>query len=152
MLEMRRAFSLIEIVVVIGVIGLLGSVALPRMRPTMELMRHRSAMQQVASELRMMRFRAMNEQRTFALHIDSDARRLQLVVIELEPTPREWVERTIWLPEGLDILEAPERLIVFPSGAMAPASMLAEAHGFSRIFRLTVTANGIVRLNEEPST
>ena len=149
---MRRAFSLVEIVMVIGIAGLFGSMALPRMRPTMELIRYRSAMQQVAAEIRVMRFRAINEQRTFTLRIDRSSRRLQLVAMDLEPTPRERIEHTIWLPEGLDLIEVPDRLTVFPSGAMAPASLLAEATQFGRIFRLTVSASGIVQFSEEHST
>ncbi len=149
---MRRAFSIFEIVVAIGIVGLLGSVALPRIRPTMELIRYRSAMQVIAAELRIMRFRAMNEQRTFAMRIDRPSGMIQLVSMEMEPVPREEIERTIWLPEGLELLEAPERLMIFPSGAMAPASLLAQVPEAGRVFRLTVSSHGIVRLNEEPAT
>ena len=48
----RRGFNIIELVVAIGVAGLLSTMALPRFLPAMNLMRYRSAMQQVVMELR----------------------------------------------------------------------------------------------------
>ena len=147
----RNGFNVIELVIAIGVAGLLGTMALPRILPTMSLMRYRSAMQQVAAELRIMRFRAINEQRPFIMRIDSGSGRIQLFAIDKTSTQREWIERTIWLPDGLDIIEAPEELLVSPSGDIAQGALLSRVADFHRVFRLTVTAGGIVRLNEEPS-
>lgn len=149
---MRRAFSLVEVVVLIGVAGLLSSVALPRVRPTAELLGYRAAMQQVAAELRILRFRAVHEQRTFTVRVDPRSRRLQYVVHEIDPRRRGRIEQTVWLPEGLVILHAPTRLTIFPSGSMTPASVLVEAPRTQRTFRLTMTADGVVSLSELPAT
>ncbi len=149
---MRRAFSLVELVVLIGVAGLLGSVALPQVRPTTELLGYRAAMQQVAAELRILRFRAVHEQRTFTVRVDPGTRRLQYVVHEIGPRQRGRVEETVWLPEGLAILEAPSRLTIFPSGSMSPTSVLVEAPRTHRMFRITLTGDGVVYLSERPAT
>lgn len=150
--SMKRAFSLVEVMVIVGLASLLGTMTLPRIGPAMELATYRSAMQQVVMELRTLRFRAVNERRTFAMRINSASRMVQFVAIELEPTPRTWVERTVWLPEGIDLIETPEHLMMFPSGEMAPTSILARVPALDRIFRLTVSSSGIVRLHEEPLT
>lgn len=89
--SMKRAFSLIEVVLVVGLAGLLGSVALPRVRSTVELLHCRDAMQQVAADLRVMQFRALNERRGFAMRIDPAARRLQVVCVESGEAPREYI-------------------------------------------------------------
>ena len=117
-----------------------------------ELLSYRSAVQQVAGTVRQMRVRAVNARQSFVMHIDTAARRLQLMAIDTAPGLRESLEQTIWLPPGLVIAEAPEQLLVSPAGAMAPASLLFEAAAFQRLFRVRMSSSGVVQLYEEPST
>ena len=109
-------------------------------------------MQEVASTVRQMRFRAVNARRAFTMCIDADARRLQLMAVGVSPMTPESVERTIWLPRGLDIMQAPDYLTASPSGVMPPVSIIVEAPAFQREFQLQTSPSGAVHLHEEPST
>lgn len=149
----KRAFSLIEVVVVVGLVGLVGSIAIPRARRATEFLCYRAVMQDIASTVRLMHARAVNSRQRFTLRIDTAAERLQLVVAgERSPSGGESVERTIWLPRGLDITQAPEQLTVHPTGEMLPAVIVVEAPAFQRTFRLLTSPSGAVQLHEEPST
>ena len=136
----------------VGLAGLLGSVAFPRAQSTLQLTQYRNTMQQVAADLRVMRFRALNEGRHFAMRIDPSARRLEVISMEFGSAAHECIERTRWLPAGFTVLEAPPQVTVLPSGAMEPAFILTELPEFNRLFRLSVSADGVISLREEPLT
>jgi len=150
-----RGFTLVEtamLLVSLVVISVVGNAAHRWMWDQAQLWVYRSTVQDVASTMRQMRFRALHAKRAFAIRIDSVARRLQLVSIEPKPDMRESLERTIWLPPGLEIAQAPARLLVSPSGDLPPTSILLEAPVFQRRFRVTTSPTGVVQLHEEPST
>jgi hypothetical protein len=152
---MRRAFTMMETVILVaslGLVSLIGAKAHRWMSCQAELWSYRLTMQEVASTVRQMRFRAVNARRTFMMRIDADARRLQLVAVDTVPVMRESVVRTIWLPKGLDIMQAPEELSASPNGAIPPFSIIVEAPAFQREFQLRTSPSGTVRLHEEPST
>jgi len=151
----RRAFTWTETAILIASIGLaslVGAKAHRWMWTQAELWGYRMTMQEVASTVRQMRFRAMNAQRTFTMRIDPAARRLQLMAIDATPMRQESVERTIWLPQGLDIRQAPEHLTASPTGVLPPISIIVEAPAFQREFQLRTSPSGVVSLHEEPST
>ena len=150
--RMRKAFSLLEVVVVIGLASLLSSIAMSRAKPTMELFRYRFVMQQVAGELEAMKFRSRNEGRMFIMRIDDAGGMLQVVAVDTGPTQGSRIQRTIWLPEGLDITKAPEQLVAPSTGQMPEASIEVEAEAFQRIFRLTTHPTGLIELREDLST
>jgi len=149
----QRAFSLIDIVVIVGLAGLVGTIVGPRVKRATEFLCYRAVMQDIASTVRLMHARALNGQQRFTMRIDAVAERLQLVVVGgRPPSERESVERTIWLPRGLDITQAPEQLTVRPTGEMLPSVIVVEAPAFQRTFRLLTSPSGAVQLHEEPST
>ena len=142
----RRAFSIAEVVVAISLVGLVGSLGLHRRAPA-TFLQYRAALTDVAGTLRTMRLVAMHAQRTYAVRVDPVLRRLQIVW--LRPGAGEQVVRTIWLPEGLMIREAPEQVLITPTSVEA-ASLVFEAQGFERAFRLQTGADA-VDLHEEPT-
>ena len=152
---MKRAFTLVETVILIASIGfvsLIGAGAHRWMWSQAELWGYRLTMQDVASTVRQMRYRALNAKRTFALRIDAAPRRLQFVTVDAPPVEQESVVRTIWLPPGLAIMQAPVLLTASPSGAMPRTSIVIEAPAFQREFQLRTSPSGTVHLHEEPST
>lgn len=140
----RRAFSIAEVVVAVGLISLLGSLGLQR-RPPATFLQYRSAMADVAGTLRTMRLVAMHSRRTYAVRLDAALRRVQ--VVWLRPGAGEQVVRTIWLPEGLAIREAPAQVLITPT-AVEPASIVIDAPRYERAFRLHT--GEAVDLHEEP--
>jgi len=149
---MKRGFSTIELVLVIGIASLVSSIAIPRIHPTIKLMQYRSSMRQVAGELRVMRYRAINEKSTFSLRVDPVLGRVQMVSIHPDPTPSEKIESTFWMPEGLEIIEAPDHITIFPSGDVTPATILAKIDDPGHIFRIVISPRGMVRMTEKPTT
>jgi hypothetical protein len=152
---MRRSFTLVETVVLVlslVAVSAIGNAAHRWMWSRAQLWGYRLTMQEVASTLRQMRVRAVNAHRTFTMRIDAAARRLQLLAAEESSMTPESVVRTIWLPKGLEILQAPPQLSASPSGAMPPVSIIVEAPAFQRAFQVQTSPSGAVRLHEEPST
>ncbi len=152
---MKRAVTLVETLILIASIGfvsLVGAKAHRWMWSQAELWGYRMTMHEVASTVRHMRLRALTARRTFTMHIDASARRLQLTAIDDAPLPQESVEQTIWLPPGLNIMQAPDQLTVSPTGAMSSISMILAAPAFQREFQLRTSPSGAVHLHEEPST
>ena len=154
-MRMKRSFTLLETVVFllsIAVISLVGAAAHRWMWEQAKLWSYRCAVQEIATTMRQMRFRAVHAKRTFAMRIDAAAKRLQWVAMDTKPVVQESLERTIWLPDGLEIAQAPARLTVLPTGELPATSILLEAPVFQRLFRVRTGPGGIVQLNEEPST
>ena len=143
--RMRRAFSIAEVVVAVGLLSLLGSLGLHRQAPA-TFLQYRSAMTDVAGTLRTMRLVAMHAQRTYAVRVDPALRRIQ--VVWLRPGAGEQVVRTIWLPDGLAIREAPAQLLITPT-AVEAVSILIDAPAYERAFRLHT--GDVVDLHEEPA-
>ncbi|MDP3704133.1 MAG: hypothetical protein Q8R78_07070 [Candidatus Omnitrophota bacterium] len=152
---MKRSFTLFETVILvasIGLVSLIGARAHRWMWSQAELWHYRMTMQEVAGVVRQMRLRAVNARRTLTMRIDAQARQLQLMAADDAPLMQESVERTIWLPPGLEILQAPDQVTASPTGAMSPISIIIEAPAFQREFQLHTSPLGAVRLHEEPST
>ena len=152
---MKRAVTLVETLILIASIGfvsLVGAKAHRWMWAQAELWGYRMTMEDVASTVRHMRYRAVNAKRTFAIRIDAAARRLQLIAMDTSGLVQESVVRTMWLPPGLDILQAPEQLTASPTGAMSQGPIIINAPTFQREFQLQMSPSGAVSLHEKPST
>jgi hypothetical protein len=63
----------------------------------------------------------------------------------------ETIERTLWLPKGLEISEAPTVLTALPTGRLSAGSIVIIAPVYNRLFRLTTAERGLVHLDEEPT-
>ena len=131
----------------------IGALANQWMWKQAELLSYRSTMQDLTSTIRAMRFRALARQRTFELRIDAARGGLQVVAIQQKRGGYiQTVERTIWLPKGLEITEAPTLVTSLPTGALSTGSILVTAPSYQRAFRVTTDPTGEVRLDEEPTS
>ena len=152
----RRAFSLVEIMVLAGSIMLVTQIGVSAHRwmwHQAELVRYRSAMQDVTDTIRAMRVRSLTKRQITQLRIDASRGGLQVVAIQGRWGGHiETVERTLWLPHGLEISDAPAVVTSQPSGALSDASIIVMAPLYQRAFRVTIDHAGQVRLDEEPTS
>ena len=147
----RRGFGLIEVVVIISVVGLFGSFTVPRVWRAAEYWRYRAAIDEVASLVRTSRHHAIAQRAPVELRVDAARGMFQLIDLDARMVQTERVERTVWLPAGLEIAEAPVLLTVPPSGDVPAASILILAPAYHRNFRLVTHRTGPVEIHEEPS-
>ena len=116
-----------------------------------ELLQYRSTMQELMETLRTMRVRASATRQWVQLHVDAARGVFQLTTLREESNPFEVVERTIWLPPGLQVSSAPATVQAPPTGGVSPTVILVEAPTYQRLFRLTMDAAGAVSLHEDPA-
>ena len=118
-----------------------------------ELSRYRSVIQGLTSTVRAMRSQAAAKRCPIQLSIDASHGAFQLVAIRRGSHHRsyETVERTLWLPEGLQISDGPSTLTALPNGRLSPATIVVTAPAYQRLFRLTTQTSGVVQLDEEPT-
>ena len=151
----KFAFSLLDSIgFIAGVVVAtwVGAAAHRWMWTEAQLLNYRSTMQALATTVRATQFRAHAQDRTFELRVDASSRRFQLITVMQQPGGSiERVERTIWLPEGLQISEAPEALRALPTGRLSSASIVVLAPAYNRLFRLRTSETEGVELHEEPS-
>lgn len=113
------------------------------------LLHGRSVIQEVAETIRSMHWRAATTNQPMELRIDAPRGCLHVVTFEGNRRVMEVVERTLWLPESLKILEAPNVLRVAPGQLHGPVTLILSAPDYSRLFRLTVLPDGRVTVREE---
>ena len=115
-----------------------------------QLLSYRAAMQDLTTTVRASQFKAFAQQRMFMLRVDAPRGQFQLVSMAQRPGELiEHVERTMWLPDGLEISEAPTILRVFPSGGLASSSIVVVAPAHNLQFHLQTSETGEVQLHEE---
>ncbi len=149
---MLSVFEGLLIIVSLILVSQVGTSAHRWMWQQAELLQHRAIVRDVANTVRAMRVRALSSRRPFELRIDAHQGRLQLLSIHHYAGGRsETVERTFWLPKGLVVNEAPERVTVSPGGELSGCSVVFASPSYSRVFRLTTANSGAVRLDEEPT-
>ena len=141
---------------VLAVAVLLGVCGLGIYRATQreaELTRYRSTMQELSSTLRAMRAQAAARRRTIQLSLDPSHGAFQLSSVRAgqHRSSYETVERTLWLPDGLQIIDGPPSLAALPNGRLSAATIVVAAPAYQRLFRITTRESGAVRLDEEPT-
>ena len=133
------------ILVSVGVIG--GSIH-RQLWEAAQLSDYRSTMREVCEVVRIMRWRAASGRRKLELRIDAPHRSFQLMTFDGQS---RIVERTLWLSDGLEVLQAPDRLTADKTGRLSAASIVILAPLHNRLFRVTTTARGFVQCDEESS-
>ena len=147
---MRRAFTFIETAILLTsiiVVSVIGSSVHRWMWSQAELLRYRAAMQDVTNTVRAVQFQASDRHRRLELRVDASQRRLQ--VVEIQRTRGrliETVRETVWLPEGLEITDAPTVLSPLSNGRV---SIVVLAPAYNRVFQLTTSQSDGVQLHEE---
>lgn len=69
----ERGFSLIELMVTMGVIGLMAMIGLPSMQQWLERYRVRTAAQEIAAAMQLQRMRAVSQNSDFSIDFDTGA-------------------------------------------------------------------------------
>ena len=110
-------------------------------------------MLELTDTIRAMRFRSLAKRRAVQLRIDRTSGGAQVVTIIEQPGAQlETVDRTFWLPKGLEISEAPEMVTSSPRGGFSASAIVVTAPAYQRVFRVTTDERGQVRLDEEPTS
>lgn len=150
---MRRAgFTLLEgtlILASITLISVFGASVHRWMWSQAEWGCYQTAMQELTATVRTMPSRALAQRRTMHLRIDAARGMLQVTAVQGVRPAYTTVERTIWLPRGLQIIEAPDTLTASATGQLSVGAIVVAAPAYDRLFRLTMTEAGVVRLHEE---
>jgi len=142
-----RAWSRVESVITVSLVGLVGFVASPRLEHAATYLRYRVVMEDVATQIRSMSCRSSPEQ----LHIDTAHGMMQFVIQRESPQPYEIVRRTVWLPEGLEFSESGMVMTFSSDGRGESSSIVVTAPAYQRAFRI-IMHDGQVTLHEEPTS
>lgn len=116
------------------------------------LSEYRISLHDLAGTIRAMRTKAIAEKHPFELRIDQARGAFTVASLSRSTSNYAALERVLWLPEGLEIVETPLWITAQSNGAMTAASIVVGAAGFHRFFRLTVSTQGIVELHEESAS
>ena len=117
-----------------------------------ELQRFRVSLHYLSETIRSIRPRATATRRSMVLRADPAHRVFQVSALQAGRRAYEMVEKTVWLPEGLEIVEAPASLTVLPAQRLTRTTIVIAAPAYNCFFRLTLTPEGAVQLDEEPAT
>jgi len=142
---------LVEVGVALLLAGWLGFFVIPQLQSQMELLDYRSTMQDLTSMVQAMPSRAVAQRRVLQLRVDATQRAFHLAMTQEAAASYDTIERTLWLPQGLEINEAPALLTALPTGRLSAGSIIIVAPLYHRLFRLTTTERGLVHLDEEPT-
>ncbi len=115
-----------------------------------ELKTCRVAMDQVAGSIQAMRLRALATRQPAQLRIDAARRQLQVVMLRGRPGDETVsLEHLWWLPEHVEISEAPSMVTAQPNGTLSASTIVVIIPAYQRLFRVTTSTNGRVTLDEE---
>lgn len=148
----RKGFTLLEgtlIFASVALISVFGASMHRWMWAQAEWGRYRTTMQELTATVRTMPSRALAKRRTMHLRIDAARGTFQVTSAQGSSRTYTTVERTIWLPDGLEILEAPEALTASATGRLSAGAIVVAAPAYDRLFRVTTSEAGVVKLHEE---
>lgn len=163
----HRAFTLLELLLVLSVVATLGILVAPRMSASLGLSRLRDQVREAQALAKLARGRAANEGRVYLLNYDPETRELRLLRRRdplAAPTDEEFPERELprederWsrpvlLNDGVEVIEAEVEGLewdlitpleyAFRPGGDADAGWLTFAHGEDQ---LTLVIDGPLAL------
>ena len=144
-----RAFRAVSAAMLVVLAGPVGASTYGWLQQEAEFLQCRSTMQELSLIVRTLPAKASAKRRPMQLRLDAQRGTVQVASLYGGAQPYDAIERTLWLPRGLEILEVPETLTITPSAGLVPASFLLSAPSHNTLFRLTVS-HRLVRLDEEP--
>lgn len=137
-----RGFTLIELIVVLGIIGLVVVMSLPAFTGYVQQVRLKTATRETVKILRLARQLAIGSRQPRTVTIDPADRALVI-----EETRQEDEPRAVRLPPSVQIAvdvpgqaDPPWRLVFQPSGALAGRSAAVNLSSQTRTQTITVTA------------
>jgi hypothetical protein len=144
-----RAAGAFQVIAWVALLIILASSAQQGSWRQAPLLHSRSVVQEVGETIRSMHWRVATTHQPMELRIDAHRHCLHVVAFEGRTRVVEIVERTLWLPEPLKILEAPAVLRITPNQPHEAVTLLFAAPAYSRVFRMTVRPEGRITLREE---
>lgn len=146
----RALKQALEFLLVLLLTAMFGLSLLKTTRADMELLRYRSAVEDVASTLRAMQSHAQGRRLTVQFLVDDQRNVIRVISMRNPKQGWQTVERTLWLPEGLRILETPKTITFSPAAMPPAASIVLEAPAYNRSFRILLKPGGVVHVYENP--
>lgn len=113
-------------------------------------LRHRAALHELTNLVWTMPAMATARRKPLEIRVDRAAGAVHLIVLHGGWRHLETVEQTIWLPEGLELVQTGEPVIAWPGGRRSNGSLVLIAPAYNRLFQLTVSSAG-VQLQEVPA-
>jgi prepilin-type N-terminal cleavage/methylation domain-containing protein len=134
-----KGFSLVELLIVVTIIGLLSSIAVPSLNRSMTLYRLTSSANMICEELDAARVLAISRGTTYELRVANGGRSVQIVdPADLANPPRVAKE----LEPGVSITFTPAQPIRFFPRGFAGAGDLVVQGADGRLMRVSVRTSG----------
>ena len=146
---MKRTLSVVEIMSVLALVSLLSTSVYQQAEEQGQLVCYRSVLHTLSDAIRTLAWRTPTRHQRVELRIDRRQRSFTMVVVAVNPHSVDTVEETIWLPEGLEILDAPGAITASADGELPPTTIIVAAPVQNRLFRMVTTISGGVQLHEE---
>ena len=128
-----KGFSLVELVVVLGIFGILAAITVPAMSGYLRSSRLQGAAATLVSDLRYAHSLASAQRRTFAITFSASS----YSVVRLSPFA---TVRSRSLPRGVACV-APDTARFYAWGLTEPATITISDHGRSSVVRLLTTGS-----------
>jgi prepilin-type N-terminal cleavage/methylation domain-containing protein len=138
----RRGFSLVELLVVLGVIGLILGISVPSLTTYSSQLRLKAATRQIVGLLSLARSKAIGSRENHAVMVDQERREVSIVDL----STGEPMEQIVRLPKEVTVdvqaggQSAAEPQVVFrPTGALEGRTMQLIVTGRDQAHTITIT-------------
>ena len=142
----ENGFSLIELMIVSGIIAVLAGISVPSIAAAMKQYEVTQASQEVAAAIRSARVQAVGKNQQLHIHFEAEARSSQLL-----DAADMAVGSLLYLPSGTEFVDADTDVEFSTSGrlqnpALAPVTIVVGNGDESQNRTITVTSSGRVEL------
>jgi prepilin-type N-terminal cleavage/methylation domain-containing protein len=142
--EQPRGFSLVELLIVVAIIGLLSSIAVPSLNRSMTLYRLTASASIICEELDAARVLAISRGTTYELRVANGGRAIQ-IIDRADPSNPPRVAKQ--LEPGVNITFSPAQPIrFFPRGFAGAGDLLIQGTD-GRVMRVSVRTSGKIEVS-----
>jgi len=144
----KNGFTLIEVALVVAVLGVLSTIAVPNFKNTLDRYKLEVAAHELAQNIRLTQQKSISEGTTYKILLDLNKKdNYQLV------SGRRG--KLVKLPQGVFIdwttySEVDKSIIFYPTGAPNRGGTIAVTNGKDSLFVIVSVATGRVRIDEVP--